>query len=38
VGSCEVDASGLGLGPVTGSCEHDYELTCSVRGGEFLAE
>jgi hypothetical protein len=31
-----MDASGLGLGPVGGSCEHGNEISVSIKGGEFL--
>jgi hypothetical protein len=36
VGRCGLAASGLGQGPVVGSCEHGNELSVSIKGGEFL--
>jgi hypothetical protein len=33
---CGLDACGLGCGPVTGACEHDYEPWVSMKGGKFL--
>jgi hypothetical protein len=33
---CEQDSSGSGYGPVTGCCEHSYELSDSIKRGEFL--
>jgi hypothetical protein len=30
------DSSSLGQEPVVGCCEHSNELSCSIRGGEFL--
>jgi hypothetical protein len=35
-GTCGMDASGSGYGPVTGSCEHGNEPSGSTKGGEFL--
>jgi hypothetical protein len=37
VGSCGLDASGSGQGPVAGSGEHGKEPSGSLKGGEFLA-
>jgi len=34
-GKSGLDSSGLGQGPVPGSCEHDNEPTGSMEGGEF---
>jgi hypothetical protein len=31
-----MDASGSGYGPVTGSLEHCYEFSGSIKSGEFL--
>jgi hypothetical protein len=36
VGSCGLDASSSGWGPVVGSCEHSNILTGSIKGGNFL--
>jgi hypothetical protein len=36
VGRCELNVSGLRLGPVVGSCEHSNEPSGSIKGGEFL--
>jgi len=36
VGSCWLDSSGSGWGPVVGFCEHGNEHTVYVRGGEFI--
>jgi hypothetical protein len=36
VGRCGLDSSGSGQGPVASSCEHDNELSGSIKGGEFL--
>jgi hypothetical protein len=36
VGSCGLDASGSGQGPVMGSCERGNESLGSVKGGEYL--
>jgi hypothetical protein len=36
VGRCGLVASGLGEGPVVGSCEHDNEPLGSMTGREFL--
>jgi len=33
---CGLDASGLGLGPVAGYCEHSNEPSGSKKGREFL--
>jgi hypothetical protein len=30
------DASGLGAGPVPGSCEHGNETSGFIKNGEFL--
>jgi hypothetical protein len=31
---CALNSSGSGKGPVAGSCEHDYELSYRIKGGE----
>jgi hypothetical protein len=36
VGSCGMDSSGSGSGPVTGSCEHGNEPPISITGRGFL--
>jgi hypothetical protein len=36
MGTCVPDASGSGLGPVTGCCEHGNEPSGSIKGGEIL--
>jgi hypothetical protein len=36
VGSCGLDSSGLGEGPLVGSCEHGTEPLGFIKGGEFL--
>jgi hypothetical protein len=36
VRECGLDASGLGYGPVTGSCEHDDKFPDSIKGRELL--
>jgi hypothetical protein len=36
VGSCVLESSGLGQGPVAGPCENDNESSGSIKGGEFL--
>jgi hypothetical protein len=36
VRSCGLDASGLGQGPVTDSCDHGNEYTGSIKGENFL--
>jgi len=36
VGSCGLDASGSGQGPVVGCCEHDNELSGPLTGVKFL--
>jgi hypothetical protein len=36
VGSCGLDSSGSGWGPMAGSCEHGNERSGSIKGGEFL--
>jgi hypothetical protein len=33
---CGLDASGTGLGPVIGSCEHGNEPSGSIKGEELL--
>jgi hypothetical protein len=33
MGSCELDSSGSGYGPVAGSCEHGTEPSSSMVGG-----
>jgi hypothetical protein len=38
VGRCELDSSGSGEGPVTGSYEQGNEPSVSIKGGEFLDE
>jgi hypothetical protein len=35
-GSCGLDASGSGQGPVASWCEHGTELLGFIRGGIFL--
>jgi len=35
-GSCGLDASGSGYGPVEGCCEHGNEPSGSIKGVEFL--
>jgi hypothetical protein len=37
VGSCCLNASGSGWGPVAGSCEHGNEPSGSIKGGELTA-
>jgi hypothetical protein len=32
--NCRLDSSGLGKGPVMGSCKHGYEPSSSAKGGE----
>jgi hypothetical protein len=36
VGSCGLDSSGSGQGPVAGCCEHGNEPSDSIKGGGFL--
>jgi hypothetical protein len=36
MGRYGLDASGLGKGPVVGSCDHVNECFGSIKGGEFL--
>jgi hypothetical protein len=36
VGSCGLDASGSGKGPVAGSCSYGNEHLGSVKGGRIL--
>jgi hypothetical protein len=36
VGSCGLESSGSGQGPVAGSCEHSNEPLGSIKGEEFL--
>jgi hypothetical protein len=36
VGRCGLDASDLGYGPVTDSCEHGNESSVSIKSGKFL--
>jgi hypothetical protein len=36
MGRCGLDESGSALRPMAGSCELGNELSCSVKGGEFL--
>jgi hypothetical protein len=36
MGECGLDSSGSGLGPVACLCEHDNELSNSIKGDEFL--
>jgi len=31
-----VDLPGSELRPLSGSCEHGNELSCSMKGGKFL--
>jgi len=33
-----VDSSVSKQGPVAGSCEHDNELSGTIKGGEFLGQ
>jgi len=33
---CKLNASGLGQGPMAGSCEHSNEPSSSIKGGECL--
>jgi hypothetical protein len=35
MGNCRLDLSGLGLGPVTCSCEPGNELSVSIKGRKF---
>jgi hypothetical protein len=35
-GVCGPDSSGSGRGPLGDSCEQGNELSCSIKGGEFL--
>jgi hypothetical protein len=35
VGSCGLDASCLGQGPVAGPCEHGSEPSGSIKRGKF---
>jgi hypothetical protein len=32
VGGCRLDSSGLGQGPVLGSCEYSNRLSCFIKG------
>jgi hypothetical protein len=34
--SCGLESAGPGEGPIAGSCEHDNELSGSIKGREFL--
>jgi hypothetical protein len=36
VGGCGLDSSGLGYGPVVGSCEYGTKPSGSIKGGKFL--
>jgi hypothetical protein len=36
VGSCGLDASGSGYGPVAGSCEHGNGPSSFIKDGYFL--
>jgi hypothetical protein len=36
IGSCGLNSSRSGLGPVTGSCENGNEPSGSMKGGKFL--
>jgi hypothetical protein len=36
VWGCELDSFGSGLGTVTGSCEHNNELSGYIKGGLFI--
>jgi hypothetical protein len=36
VGSCGLDSSDPGYGPVAGSCEHGNESSGSIKGRKFL--
>jgi hypothetical protein len=38
VGGCGLDSSGLGQGPVVGSCEKANEPSGSIKCVEFLSE
>jgi hypothetical protein len=35
MGICGLGSSGLGYGPVAGSCEHSDEPLGAIKGGEF---
>jgi hypothetical protein len=35
-GGCGLDYSGSGLEAVAGSCEYSFEVSGSIKGGEFL--
>jgi hypothetical protein len=37
-GSCGLDSSGLGQGPVAVYCYHGNESSDSIKGGEFVEE
>jgi hypothetical protein len=36
MGSCGLDFSGLGWGPVVGFCEHSNDPSGSIKGAQFL--
>jgi hypothetical protein len=36
MGRCGLNSSGLGYGPVAGSCGHSNEPLGSIKGGEFI--
>jgi hypothetical protein len=36
LGTCGLDSSGSGYGPVAGCCENGNEPSGSIKGGEFL--
>jgi hypothetical protein len=36
VGRCGLDVSGLGQGPLAGSCEHGNEPVSSIKVGDLL--
>lgn len=36
LGNARLDTNGSGESPVAGSCEHDNELSSSMKGCEFL--
>jgi hypothetical protein len=38
MGGCELDSSGSGQGHTARSCEHDNEISASIKGEESPAE
>jgi hypothetical protein len=36
IGTCELDSSGSGQGPVHASCKHGHGLSGCIKGGEFI--